>query len=83
MIVRYPVHGLTERAKMHPSCDLDVHTENNSNIGREVLLMFTLSGFGGAASLAIVEAMIDCDSNSRAASANALMTYSAGMLTYP
>jgi hypothetical protein len=67
---------------MHPSCDLDVHTENNSNIGREVLLMFTLS-FGGAASLAIVEAMIDSDSNSGAASANALMTYSAGMLTYP
>jgi hypothetical protein len=69
---------------MHPGCDQDTpHTENNSDIGREVLLMFTLSGFGGAASLAIVEAMINSNSNGGAASASALVTYSAEMPTYP
>jgi hypothetical protein len=69
---------------MHSGCDQDTpHTENNSNIGREVLFMFTLGGFGGAASLAIVEAMIDSSSNGGAASASALETYPAGMPTYP
>ena len=69
---------------MPPRCDQDTpHTENNDSIGRKVLLMFTLSGFGGAASLAIAEAMIDSNSNGGAASAIALATHSAGMPTYP
>ena len=52
-------------------CDQDTpRTENDGNIGRKVLLMFTLSGFGGAASLAVAEAMIDSNSNGGAASAS-------------
>ncbi len=37
--------------------------ENTSKIGRTILLMFTLGGFGGAPSLYIAEAMIDPPSN--------------------
>ena len=33
--------------------------ENTSKIGRTILLMFTLGGFGGAPSLYVAEAMID------------------------
>jgi hypothetical protein len=37
--------------------------ENTGKIGRTILLMFTLGGFGGAASLYTAEAMIDPPSN--------------------
>ncbi len=33
--------------------------ENTSKIGRTILLMFTLGGFGGAPSLYVAEALID------------------------
>ncbi len=41
--------------------------ENGDDIGREILLMFTLSGFGGAAALSISETKIDPISISGAA----------------
>lgn len=36
--------------------------ENASETWRDVLLMFTLNGFGGAAALATAEAMVDSNS---------------------
>jgi hypothetical protein len=53
-------YGFAERSKMIFRCDQDTpQPEKNCDIGRKILLMFTLSGFGGAAALSIAEAMID------------------------
>ena len=41
--------------------------ESCDDIGRNLLLMFTLSGFGGAVSLSIADAMIDPNSINGAA----------------
>ena len=52
------------RWKMKLRCNQDFpKSENASRIGRTILLMFTLNGFGGALSLYTAEAMIDPPSN--------------------
>jgi hypothetical protein len=57
-------NSVAGHCKMKLHCNQDFpQSENTSKIGRTILLMFTLGGFGGAPSLYTAEAMIDLPSN--------------------
>ena len=52
--------------------------EGNSILGCELMLMFTLGGFGGAVALATAETMTDSNSGGGAPAANAIKMGPAG-----